>query len=189
MTQLRTIDLPPTAPPSLEDLRTHRESLTGLDTLVARIKHLLTLDGLVRLEVTPEYLQLDRVVRAGAEVAPVEPDEGIDVAGLLTSLEYVEVEDPTHALSAFQSAVSHLADKDLRVVGVVSPSPELLAAFLGLDTPPKTCLGHPVFYVGNPEADRFIVLGGKSSWLDDATTGVIIDPFLMIEKAARNEAQ
>ena len=181
MTQLRTIDLPPVAQPSLDDLRTHREPLTGRSALTARLKHILTLSGVARIEITPEYLQVDRVVRAGNEIAPVDPDEGLNPAGVLSSLDLQEV-GGAHALLCVQAAVEYLAALKLRVSGVIAPNPQLVAAFLGLDAPPETFLGHRIWYTDDPEGDRLTVVGGPTSWLDDATHGVIIDPFLMLEQ-------
>lgn len=175
---------PMSSPGPVEIVREHEEALPGdFDSTLALLKRMLVLRGLQRIEITPQSVRVRR--RMLDDRSPVLPEDGLwrltadDVLERVPDLDLWEIPGTPAAMTI--GAMTRIAERGLRVIGVIAPPGEFLGAFQGLPagTTISTCYGHPVLWAtGTDYENRLIFIGGKSSFFSDAEYGIVVDPFL-----------
>lgn len=150
------------------------KSLSGL---LALLKSALALPRVDELRVTPKEVVVTRRIAAGETVWEKLPDLEPDPVFLVENIERLEmpVDPERHPWHQLFDAMAVIQARRLSVMFVCAPAGGLFAAELGLDEDPEWLMGYPVHYTSNPlYAERAVIVGGTSPYLEDASLGVLI---------------
>lgn len=163
-------------------LKTHAEALpSGPDQLLALFKTAIQLAGVIEIRVTPEDgFVVQRNCAEDEAVWPLEAGPVVDADFILNKLELDEVpfRAEAHPLQNIAAAVRMVTDRDLLPTFFLAPEGGWVAAYMDLpeDPPPAHVLGMKVAtFIGDTYQEKFVVVGGPTSYLADACYGVIID--------------
>lgn len=164
--------------------KTHSEPLpASSEKVVALVKRVLQLPRVQEIRITPTTFEVTRLLDPAEAAVIPEADAAveIDFDFLLTRLrvlEEVPFSPDTHPYIALVQATQHIATQRLIVSALFAPTSEALEAYFGLDENPGIThfMGIPViFHHDERYPMKLLVVGGPTSYVSDATAGIIID--------------
>lgn len=147
-----------------------------LDALVLKLKEILVLPHITKVEITPDDLSITRSVQDEEEVIP---DKSFDKflnpeVILLEKIELVDVlqDGSKHPLEVLREAFDIISAQNMQARWVMEPEAGLAAAYFG-------CEGHYVFGmepvgISDTFDDTIVLVCGPTRYLSDATLGVIV---------------
>jgi hypothetical protein len=163
--------------------RTHTEPLPrSLEELVQLFKLGISLPDVEEIRVTASEFHIRRVVEDGQVVLPKESglDEALDPDFVLGRIELEELPfvPEAHPYRNIEAAMRQVMVRGLRPGFLFAPEGPWLSAYLDLpETPPIAhVFGMRVVYSHlETYQEKFVVVGGPTQYLTDASFGAIID--------------